>query len=179
MNKEIWKLVAGTRDKYAVSNYGRLKRVVSGQSTCPNYILSQKIGVRGYCCHSGLGITHRLVLEAFIGVCPEGKECNHKDGNKLNNRLENLEWVTRSENIKHAYKLGLKKRPSGESNPMFGVHLGGERNPRAVLTLRQVNEIRRQYVLGKVTQKILAERFDVSGSAVWNIVNNHTWRCGI
>lgn len=49
---------------------------------------------------------HRLVIETYIGF-EEGKQVNHKDGDKLNNTLENLEWVTPSENIQHAMKSGL------------------------------------------------------------------------
>ena len=53
---------------------------------------------------------HRLVVEAFVPKVRGKKECNHKNGNKLNNRVENLEWSTRSENIRHAYRTGLSKR---------------------------------------------------------------------
>lgn len=49
---------------------------------------------------------HRLVIESYAGL-EEGKQVNHKDGNKLNNNIENLEWVTPSENIQHAIKSGL------------------------------------------------------------------------
>lgn len=52
---------------------------------------------------------HRLVLSTFVGQCPKGNECNHKDGDKLNNKLNNLEWCTKSDNIKHAIKNGFIK----------------------------------------------------------------------
>jgi predicted DNA-binding protein YlxM (UPF0122 family) len=82
---------------------------------------------------------HRLVYETFVGKIDDGKEINHKDGNKQNNSLSNLEIVSRSENIKHAFKIGLKTHV-GEHNPMFdsyhseeakrkiGVANSGEKN---------------------------------------------------
>lgn len=52
---------------------------------------------------------HRLMAEVFISNINSCPEVNHKDGNKHNNNLDNLEWVTKSENSNHAYKIGLKK----------------------------------------------------------------------
>jgi hypothetical protein len=109
---EIWKFV---NDKYEISNTGKLR---NGE-----FILKGNVGANGYVCYSmSMGnrqrkyeMAHRLVAKAFIEN-PENKaEVNHKDCNRLNNCVENLEWCTHSENVRHSRALNrfpkeIKKR---------------------------------------------------------------------
>lgn len=125
--KEIWKDIKGYEGYYQVSNFGRVKRLArkttrnNGKSENANYTLKERIKKPqiqtqgylhvvlykdGFCKTCRL---NRLVAEAFVENPESKKEVNHKDGNKLNNNADNLEWVTSSENIRHAYKKGIIK----------------------------------------------------------------------
>lgn len=130
--KEVWKPVKGFEGLYEVSNTGKVKslpRTVNAYNgwprTFPEKILtlhSSKLTKRHpkpmY--HVELWkdnkrvvrMIHRLVAETFIPN-PDGKpQVNHKDGNRMNNSVENLEWATCAENSEHAYRTGLAK-PTG------------------------------------------------------------------
>jgi hypothetical protein len=101
-------------DNYAVSIYGeifsffrykKVKQFLSKKHIYPRYTLS-KNGVRK------TYYVHRLVLMTFNRMPEKGENCNHKDGDKFNNNIWNLEWITQKENCKHALRLGLT--PQGE-----------------------------------------------------------------
>ena len=112
---------------------------------------------------------HRLVAQAFIPN-PNGlAEVNHKDGNKSNNSVENLEWVTSSENKKHAYNIGLNAPPKPKK---------GSSNFWAKLTEQDVAYIRSHYKLRDKNFGLsaLARKFGVSEPAIHAIVNNKKWR---
>lgn len=117
MEEVIWVTVAEF-PAYAVSNDGRVRRVTPGQGARCRMI-TPAVSKTGYykvrMCMNGVTeqrTLHSVVAAAFIGARPEGMEINHKDGDKANNRPENLEYVTHSENLSHAYATGLL-RPQG------------------------------------------------------------------
>ena len=124
MTQEIWKDVPGYEGQYQVSDQGRVRsldRVVicagavkgtypshkKGRLLCPGPINSGHLSVvlgRG-----GTKLVHQLVLRAFIGPPPDKHEVCHNNGNPADNRLENLRWGTRRENIKDKTAHGLSK----------------------------------------------------------------------
>lgn len=111
MEYEEWKVIEGF-DNYEVSSYGRIRNT-QRSSPC----LRLKVTDRGYLtvCLCKRNIhkhrrVHNLVMAAFVGPKPPEYQTNHKDGNKQNNRLTNLEYVTASANVLHAYDIGLRTR---------------------------------------------------------------------
>ncbi len=122
---EEWKSVVGYEGFYEVSNRGDIRSLdrirqmfnLGGyyERMWPGKALKQRLSKYGY---FRIGLTsddgirtdhsaHTLVANAFIGTCPKNKsQINHKDCVKTNNRPENLEWCTNSENHKHAYANG-------------------------------------------------------------------------
>jgi hypothetical protein len=105
---------------------------------------------------------HRLVAEAWIGPIPDGFEVNHRDGDKSNNKVSNLEIVTARQNIHHAIALGLIPPVRGENSP------------RAKLKEDEVREIRR--LKGTIRVGEVAKRFGVSERTVYCIWEGKTWR---
>lgn len=107
---------------------------------------------------------HRMILETFRPNDDDSLQTNHIDGNKLNNNIQNLEWVTGSENMKHAFENNLKEPQKGEKNGM------------AKLTEFEVLNLRSMYKTGDFTQRYLADIFLMSVSQVSRIVNNKKWK---
>lgn len=113
MRMTEWRPIQGY-EKYEISNSGDVRKVSTKRPVKP------ELGTVGYMTIKlGYGVAakrrhfniHRLVAETFIPN-PMGLACvNHKDGNKLNNDVSNLEWCTYSHNNAHAYRIGLKTPP--------------------------------------------------------------------
>lgn len=105
-----------------------------------------------------IGMAHRLIWEFVNGPIPAWAEINHVNGVKKDNRISNLELVTPSENVMHAYRLGL-------------MTATGEKNGRAKLTSDQVREIR----ASDETQRVLASRYCVSSTAIRDAISRRHW----
>lgn len=106
MSMEIWKPILGFEDCGFVSNMGRVRgRFGKIRKTFVNNSGYARVGFHG---GKTTLFVHRLVARAFCEGYDDHLEVNHKDGDKLNNAADNLEWVTGSQNHKHAFALGLK-----------------------------------------------------------------------
>jgi len=178
---ERWKPAPGLRGFYEVSNIGRVRRAVAIGKNRRN----AKIGKirklqpdkNGYltvlaCLGSRkdvkLAKVHRLVVGAFIGEIPEGMQVNHKNGVKYDNRVENLEIVTPSQNTQHAFDvLGRKVRIT---NPPKG-----EAHHHSRFTESNIREMRSLYASG-ITQVEIAERFQTRQNKISEIVLRKAWK---
>ncbi|MEN6507038.1 MAG: HNH endonuclease [Planctomycetaceae bacterium] len=179
---EIWKSIPGFGDHYQVSNAGRVRSVDftviehggktrkhKGQILRYGNTRDGYLQVHLYMAgDQTVFLVHRLVLSVFVGPCPAGKEVNHKNGNKRDNQIENLEYVTRSENLIHSSRvLGVRRV---HSRPICG-----EDHAEAKLTERKVREIRELSAKG-IVQAALSAMFGVSTGHINRIINRRAWK---
>ena len=179
MDNEIWKQIIGYEGYYSVSNYGSIRgeRIGGHGRWKPGRFLIPTINHSGYFQVTLYKGTYKkcpyvahLVAEAFIAPRPKECDINHKDGNKLNNFVSNLEYITHSNNLIHAYKTGLFKHHKPFPN--------GSKNFRAKLTEKQVMEIRHNYRYGKGfnSSEKLAKRYNVHRNTICRIIKRNIWK---
>ena len=171
--KETWKKIPGF-PRYKISNSGKLISFVNGRwpgKKTKGHLITPRLNKDGYVLYRlnennrRYNVTaHRLVAFAFIPN-PESKlEVNHKDGDKENNTTANLEWVTKSENHKHDYKIGLFNSTC-------------ESNGNAKLNEHQVRRIRlMREVTPELEYKDIARMFGVSKELIGHIVRRLAWK---
>lgn len=169
---EIWKPFKGFEEFAEVSNFGRVRTKdtvrVSTRSGKPNYQKIKGKVVSPYLNHRGyptiafkIGskrpktFVHRAVAHAFVDGYFDGASVNHMNGIKTDNRPENLEWCTVSENTKHQWKTGL-------------IDIRGERHPSAKLKNTDVLEIRKMLENGDKASTI-SKIYNVSVALIYKI----------
>lgn len=168
--KEIWKDVIGYEEYFQISNIGnifskRSNRILKTTIHKNGYhVISTRIGGR-----NGIAITlkvHRLVAITFIPN-PENKPfVNHKDGVKINNVVENLEWVTNQENVIHAYSIGL----------IDTRKFRGEKHVNSVLTDDLVVKILAMYVPKTFGKRKISKLLGISCHLVDDVVRKRAWK---
>lgn len=170
--EEIWKDIKGYEGYYQVSNLGNVRsldrkigsRILKGRGvkavTDKDGYLMAHLSRNGKATYFRI---HRLVAISFIQNKENLKEINHKDENKTNNRVDNLEWCTTRYNINH-----------GSRNAKVSLALSGERSRTHKLSEAHVREIRE--AKGKLTRKELAKRYSVSESQIGRIWTRKEWK---
>jgi hypothetical protein len=149
---EEWRPIASPAGGYEASSHGRIRSprgLIAGTVDRDGYLRVRLKDQRAY-------RAHRLVCEAFHGPPPEGCEVAHLDGNRLNNRQDNLVWASRAENMSH--------------KALHGTSQGGERNGRAKLSDADVASIRSATKLG-YSRRTIASWFGVSPTQIQRIVH--------
>ena len=152
-----------TYDNFEISDDGQLRNVKTGT------IYKQHINKEGYnqvCVSLGgrnkkkVFKIHKAVAETFIDNPENKSDVNHKDGNKQNNTIYNLEWMTSKENMKHASQNGLLK-------PLYGTD-----NPGAKLTKEDVIYIREHYIARDPVygSRALGRKFNINHDSILNII---------
>ena len=166
MIKEAWKPIKNYEGYYSVSNLGRIRREIGGSGTYAGRIRKEALDTDGYSCvqlsknsiHQHLKV-HKIVAEAFIGLCQVGMEINHKDNVRNNNVYTNLEYKTHKDNILHSYKMGRSRLTGGRKI-----------NEQIILS------IKREYASGNYSNKSLGKVFNVDASTISRVINGRTWK---
>ena len=163
---EIWKDIIGFEGLYQISNFGRIKTLANSKkkkSKDRKFTFDKdgyKIILLSRHGKKFRFLIHRLVLSTFVGK--SNLQCNHKNGIKFDNRLENLEWVTASENRLHAFKTGLQKALRGEKCKTSKL------KEKDVLWIREND--------GLIRRKIMAEKFNINVKTISDIIIRKNWR---
>lgn len=189
MNKEIWKDIKGFEKRYQVSNLGRIKSLSKFINNNPK---SKSIGFyskerilnffdnkKGYQLvklykdnkHYTIKV-HRLVAEAFISNPNNLPQVNHIDGNKKNNRVDNLEWCTAKENQVHAWKNNLIKKRIGKENKLSKKVNQYDLQGNYIKTWNCVEEARKVLHISNISSVCNGKR-NKAGGFIWRY--NKQW----
>lgn len=189
---------------YSVSNLGNVRREKEGENTFAGRLKKASLSGNGYMIFGAFlngkrtnVLLHRAVAEAFLGKCPHGYQVNHIDGNKKNNNINNLEYLTPSDNQKHALKNGLSALPSDRArgkkhwtnlHPELvakGDYNGARKHPERIvrgsgcksskLTEEKVKAIKILIRDGNLSNSAIARMFGVTHNNIQFIKKGKSW----
>lgn len=162
---EVIKDIKGFEGRYTISNLGIVRSLLTGKIMKPYVTKFGYARVNLRIAHSRdykSYFVHRLVAFAFLENKDNLAEVNHKDCNRLNNRVDNLEWMSKEDNIRYSFTHG------NASNK-------GLKNPNAKLDLNDIKAIRSLKATNRFYDTQIAKLFRVSSSTINKIVNNEIW----
>ena len=163
-----YKDIPGYEGLYAVNRSGDIWSYYAGRNIKANrsYRGYYSVGLR----KKGLRkwfMLHRLIGQAFLENPDSKRYINHKDFNKANNTVDNIEWVTASENMMHAQRHGRVNTKEQQEKI---------RDSCGFLTMAQARVIRFLYKTGRYTQGAVGNLFGVSEDVVYHVLKNNTYR---
>lgn len=164
---EVWRIVDGHAD-YLVSSMGRVRHRRVGAPILKGDI--DRYGYQRVLLNKKRRKVHRLVCEAFHGLPKVGQEVRHLDGDRSNNRADNLAWGTRSENVQDAVRHGTHAFVL----PTARNARRGEASPHAKLTDDKVRAIRASAKAGHA-ERAIARAFGMSPGQVHKIISREAW----
>jgi hypothetical protein len=162
---EVWMPCASLANRYKISNQGRVANAKTNRIVKPTpnrtgyFRFSVRVLRGGKSIHPFI---HKLVAEAFIENPIGHTVVNHINGIKSDNRAENLEWCTQSQNVFHALNTGLKT--------------SGHNRPNAKFSLGQVIDIRKKYSSEKTSFRKLAKEYGVGKTSIELLINGKTYQ---
>ena len=162
IQNEEWRPIPGYEGVYSASSLGRIRREPYIMAASPRNRWGYRlVGLRNNGKGSGYTV-HRLVAKAFLGELPKRYNCHHKDGDKENNTLSNLEYITVDRHAKLTLQMGQRNPPPG---------LRGEASPKSKLT-----DVQRLEIIQSTERCCaLAERYRVHNSTISRIKNGRRW----
>lgn len=168
--EETWKDIKNYENKYLISNLGNVRSLKDGWGNKQNKYLKKLENKQGYyfviLSKNGIEIAYlisRLVAQVYIPNPKNKPQVNHIDGNPKNNNINNLEWVTASENKKHAYRIGL-------------ISSLGEKNGNSKFKEKDIKLIRNMFKTNKYTYREMAIKFNRSYTNIYQIINKVLWK---
>lgn len=168
--KLVYPNIPDSLNRFEISTYGRLRNKAT------QHVYKLDVLSSGYCSvRTTLGsrnkkihiLIHKAVAYTFLNNENNLPEVNHKDGNKENNYVDNLEWCTSHENQQHKYDAGLFDKSL----------ISCENNHNAKLTMQEVEYIRQNYIKGshEFGTRAMAKKFAVSSPTILSVIKYETW----